>query len=205
MVVLILLPIMLDIKEREILVVGGGKIATRKIKSLLLECANVTVMSSEITEEISKLNFEYKNHLKLIKEDYSKAAITDNYMLVIAATNNREVNEEIWNICRNKNILCSVVDNKELSDLTFVSFVRRGDLTIGISTNGKSPSLAVKIKKEIEKNYGPEYEEYIALLGNIRDKIINSGMDQESKKDILNSLIDKDIEELKEICLVYDN
>lgn len=205
MVVLILLPIMLDIKEREILVVGGGKIATRKIKSLLLECANVTVMSNEITEEIRKLNFEYKNHLKLIKEDYSKAAITDNYMLVIAATNNREVNEEIWNICRNKNILCSVVDNKELSDLTFVSFVRRGDLTIGISTNGKSPSLAVKIKKEIEKNYGPEYEEYIALLGNIRDKIINSGMDQESKKDILNSLIDKDIEELKEICLVYDN
>lgn len=200
-----MLPIMLDIKDRNILVVGGGKIATRKIKSLLLECANVTVMSSEITEEISKLNFEYKNHLKLIKENYSKAAITDDYMLVIAATNNREVNEEIWNICRNKNILCSVVDNKELSDLTFVSFVRRGDLTIGISTNGKSPSLAVKIKKEIEKNYGPEYEEYIALLGNIRDKIINSGMDQESKKDILNSLIDKDIEELKEMCLVYDN
>ena len=199
------MPVMLDIKDRNILVVGGGKIAFRKVKSLLLECANVTVMSSEITEEISKLLFEYKNRLKLVKERYSKDVIIDNYMLVIAATNNREVNEEISNICRDKNILCSIVDNKELSDLTFVSVVRRGDLTIGISTNGKSPSLAIKIKREIEKNYGPEYEEYISLLGNIRDKIISSGMDQEAKKYMLNDLVDKDMEELKKIYLVYDN
>lgn len=194
-----MLPVMIDIKEKQILVIGCGKIASRKIKVLLLEGANITVISEEITEEINSLLFEYENHLKLIKESYSKEIITDKYMLVLGATNNRDINKEISEICKNKNILCSIIDNKELSDVTFVSAVRRGDLTIGISTNGKSPSLAVKIKKEIESVYGDEYEEYVSLLGEIRDRIINNEIYQKTKKNILNELIYKDIDELREI------
>ncbi|PBI44496.1 precorrin-2 dehydrogenase/sirohydrochlorin ferrochelatase family protein [Clostridioides difficile] len=187
-----LYPINLKLDELDVVIIGGGEIAYRKCKNFLEFNKNVTIVSKQILKKF----YDLKGNIKIIKDDYKEIYIKD-ASVIIAATNNRELNMEIGLYCRAKNKLVNVVDNIEISNFTVPSYIKRGDLLISVSTGGKSPSLSSKIKKEIEEIYTEDYEEYLNVLGDIRKEVIKKYEDKSKRKDLLNMLITLDLEELK--------
>jgi precorrin-2 dehydrogenase/sirohydrochlorin ferrochelatase len=117
-------------------------------------------------------------------------------MLVIAATDNEEVNKKISVDAGKRNIIINVVDRPELCSFIVPSTVKRGDLCISISTGGASPALAKNIRKELEDVFGPEYGEYIDLLTRMRDVAMSDVNDDEKRRKILQRLAEKDILEI---------
>ena len=187
-----LYPINLKLDELDVVIIGGGEVAYRKCKNFLEFNKNVTIVSKQILNKF----YDLKGNIKIIKYDYKEIYIKD-ASVIIAATNNRELNMEIGLYCRAKNKLVNVVDNIEISNFTVPSYIKRGDLLISVSTGGKSPSLSSKIKKEIEERYTEDYEEYLNVLGDIRKKVIKKYEDKSKRKDVLNMLVTLDLEELK--------
>ena len=124
--------------------------------------------------------------------------IKDDFV-VVAATNNKEVNHQIGTYCRQYNKLVNVVDDKELSNFTVPSFVKRGDLLLSVSTGGKSPSLSSKIRKDLEEVYDESYEEYVELLGQAREMIIKNTDDIKERRKKLKELLDLSFDKLREI------
>lgn len=187
-----LYPINIKLEELEITVIGGGKVAYRKCKNFLHFTKEVRVISTDFIEAFDEL----KEDIKLIKDSYKEKYIK-NSSVVVAATNNRQVNKEIGEHCRKCGKLVNVVDDIELSNFTVPSYIKKGDLLISISTGGKSPSLSSRIKKELDDKYDDSYEEYINLLGEIRQNVIKKYDDILERKKILNSLVDLTLEELR--------
>lgn len=185
-------PINLKLDELDVVIIGGGEVAYRKCKNFLEFNKNVTIVSKQILNKF----YDLKGNIKIIKDDYKEIYIKD-ASVIIAATNNRELNMEIGLYCKAKNKLVNVVDNIEISNFTVPSYIKRGDLLISVSTGGKSPSLSSKIKKEIEERYTEDYEEYLNVLGDIRKKVIKKYEDKSKRKDVLNMLVTLDLEELK--------
>lgn len=191
-------PIMLNIKNRKCGVVGGGKVAHRKILSLL-ECgAEVIVVSREIIQDIEIL--VQKNKIQYIEDNYNFKYISDLY-LVYAATDEYYTNVEIYNQCSKNNILVNVVDEPEVCNFIVPSKVKRGDLTIAISTNGKSPMLARKIREDLEKVYDDRYEIFLDVMGNVRKEAFNIIKDSKRRSDFYRHIIYSDFI----IRLSYDN
>ena len=112
----------------------------------------------------------------------------DGVFMVIAATNSRELNAAIFNEARQRNILCNVVDDPEYCDFYYPAVVRRGDLQLAISTNGQSPALAQRIRRELEIQFGPEYGEWLEQLGKIRQQLFASRMTPEERRQLLHEL-----------------
>lgn len=187
-------PIMIDLKGKEITVIGGGKIAYRKVNNFLKFGYEVTVVSREFIEDFKKI----ENKIKIIKDEYSEKYIKDSF-IVVAATNNKKVNESISMFCRTNNKLVNVIDNQKLSNFIVPSCVKRGDLVISISTGGKSPSLASKIRKDLEIQYDDSYEEYLILLGELREQILEKYNNPSIRKDLLNKIINLNYDELKKL------
>ncbi|MFN1844166.1 bifunctional precorrin-2 dehydrogenase/sirohydrochlorin ferrochelatase [Clostridioides difficile] len=142
-----LYPINLKLDELDVVIIGGGEVAYRKCKNFLEFNKNVTIVSKQILNKI----YDLKGNIKIIKDDYKEIYIKD-ASVIIAATNNRELNMEIGLYCRAKNKLVNVVDNIEISNFTVPSYIKRGDLLISVSTGGKSPSLSSKIKKKLKRD-----------------------------------------------------
>lgn len=186
-----LYPVNLDLKNMKVTIIGGGEVAYRKCKNFLEFGKNITVVSPEYIDK-----FKLLNNIELIYDIYKEEYIKDSF-IVVAATNNKEINKSIGIYCRNCGKLVNVVDNIEISNYIVPSSLKRGDLLISISTGGKSPSLSSKIKKELEKKYDDTYEEYINILGEIRQKIIKQYKNISDRKNMLNTLVNLSLEELK--------
>lgn len=193
-------PINLKLKDIEITVIGGGEVAYRKCKNFLGFGKSVKVVSENFIEKFSTI----ESKVEIINDSYKEEYIKSSF-IVVAATNNKEVNKKIGIYCRNNGKLVNVVDDIELSNYTVPSCVKRGDLLISISTGGNSPSLSSKIKRELENKYDNTYEEYVTLLGEIRKEIIEKIEDISERKNKLNALVNLDIEELKVIKDEYKN
>ncbi|MDU6115846.1 MAG: bifunctional precorrin-2 dehydrogenase/sirohydrochlorin ferrochelatase [Paeniclostridium sordellii] len=187
-------PIMIDLMGKEITVIGGGKIAYRKVNNFLKFGYEVTVVSREFIKDFKKI----ENKIKIIEDEYSEKYIKDSF-IVVAATNNKKVNESIGMFCRSNNKLVNVIDDQKLSNFIVPSCVKRGDLVISISTGGKSPSLASKIRKDLEIQYDDSYEEYLILLGELREQILEKYNNPAMRKDLLNKIINLNYDELKKI------
>ena len=187
-------PINLKIDDMKIVIIGGGKVAYRKCMNFLAFNKKVKVISQDFIEEFE----EIKDQIEMIKDRYDEKYIKDAFV-VVAATNNKEVNREIGIYCRQHNKLVNVVDDKELSNFTVPSFVKRGDLLLSVSTGGKSPSLSSKIRKDLEEVYDDSYEEYVKLLGEARDNIIENTRDIKERRKKLKELVDLSFDELREI------
>ncbi|MFT8314526.1 MAG: bifunctional precorrin-2 dehydrogenase/sirohydrochlorin ferrochelatase [Clostridium sp.] len=158
-------PIMLNVKGKKCGVIGGGKVAYRKITTLL-ECgAEVLVISREIIQDIKMLVNE--NKVIYLEDNYDFKYISDSY-LVYAATNEKDINEKIYKQCNEKNILVNVVDEPDICNFIVPSKIKRGDLTIAVSTNGKSPMLAKKIREDLEQIYDDKFEIFLDIMGQIR-------------------------------------
>jgi len=161
-------PIILDLAEKKVLVIGAGEVGERKINSLVQAGADVTVVSETCPGPVRKLAVDKK--LKLIERAYRQGDC-EGYFLVIGATDSEDTNREISDECRRLGLLVNIVDRPELCSFYVPAVVRRGDLQIAITTSGKSPALAREIRKELQEQYGEEYAVFIERLGNLRDKI----------------------------------
>jgi precorrin-2 dehydrogenase / sirohydrochlorin ferrochelatase len=155
-------PAFIDLENKKTVVVGGGKVAERKILGLLGRGAKVTVVSPGITKRIERE--KQKGRLRHIFRAYRKSDLKEAF-LVIAATDDREVNERV---SRDAPCLVNVVDVPKLCNFIVPSTMQRGPLTIAISTGGVSPALARSLRKELEKIYGCELSEYLKALRTIR-------------------------------------
>jgi len=146
-------PIFIDISDKKVVVVGGGNIATRRIKTLLQFTDQITVVAPEITQELSDLDWD--GEITWLRGEYRSELIW-NADIVIAATNQPKINHQVKKDCKSmekiaeRQILVSVVDEKELCDFYFPSIVQSDDVVIGINSGGTSPGKTKDIRKKIE-------------------------------------------------------
>lgn len=189
-----LYPINLEIKDMKITIIGGGDVAYRKCKNFLEFGKSVRVVSPEFIDSFELI----KNNVELVYDVYKEEYIKDSF-IVVAATNNKEINKNIGIYCRSCGKLVNVVDDIKLSNYTVPSYVKRGDLLISISTGGKSPSLSRKIRKDLEEVYDDSYEEYVELLGQAREMIIENTSDIKERRKRLKELLDLSFDELRRI------
>lgn len=188
-----LYPVYMKIANLLCLVVGGGKVAERKIGSLLEAGAQVRVVSPYVTPMI--IDWAQQGKLELLEREYQSSDINGAY-LVFATTNNEKVNRLVAEDSRNKNLIVNVADAPEDSSFFVPSVIRRGKLTIAVSTNGASPLLAAKIRRQLELQFGPEYNEFLDILTDIRHEVLANVDDIEKRKKIFRDLVDSDILDL---------
>jgi precorrin-2 dehydrogenase / sirohydrochlorin ferrochelatase len=180
-------PMMVNIENKKCLVVGGGNVAYRKINELIEYGAKVTLVSKEINEY---LNFAVENTDKeiiYIKDSYKKEYIKDAF-IVIAATNDSYINSQIAKDCEKKDILVNVVDNLESSKFIVPAKVKRGDLTITISTNGKCPFYSKMLRRKLEIEFDDDYTTFVNLLGDFRKDLLQNIKSSSKRKDIIHSM-----------------
>ena len=141
-------PVSIDLNNKNILVIGAGKIALRKIETLLNYNCNITVITKEVLEE-KFLELEKDNKIKILKNQEFKEKFLENIFLVITATDNEILNKEISQLCMSKNILVNNITSKDDMSVRFVSIYEKDDIQIAISANG-NPKKAVEIKNKIK-------------------------------------------------------
>lgn len=183
-------PINLDIRERGCLVVGGGKVAARKVATLVRCGARVTVVSPAIVPEL--LDLVKKEAIVYHHRPYESRDQTDQ-LLIFAATDNSALNQRILGEAQEKGRLCNVSDDPAGCGFTLPAVVSRGDLTIAISTAGKSPALAKQLRRQLQALFGEEYESFLNLMGAIRQALLRRGHDPGTHGKQLRELIDRDL------------
>lgn len=184
-----LFPMFLKLEERHCLVVGAGKVGEPKIAGLLDTGALIRVVALEASPVVHEWARCGKVELEL--RPFSPEDL-DGMFLIIVATNSRSLNERVCNEARKRGVLCNVVDVPDLCDFFYPAVVRRGDLQIAVSTGGQSPSLAQKIRQQLEKQFGPAYAQWVAELGETRRLILASDLDRERKLQLLHSLASRE-------------
>ncbi|MCL0049715.1 bifunctional precorrin-2 dehydrogenase/sirohydrochlorin ferrochelatase [Peptococcaceae bacterium] len=177
----------LKLENENCLVVGGGRVAERKIKALLESGADITVVSPDLTPYLREL--KEKGVIRHIDRKYQDSDL-EGMFLVISATDDESVNKRVSEQCFARKILVNVVDDPPKCSFFVPAMVRRGDLTIAISTGGKSPMLAARIREQLEKQYGVEYAELLKLLGDIRQELKESVPDVEQRRKILERIVE---------------
>lgn len=172
------------------MIIGGGEVASRKVLSLVRCDAEVTVISPEVSDRIQSL--ARSGELQLKKRRYSKGDL-DGAFLVIAATDQREVQQAVFKEAQNSNTLFNSADDPQNSSFHVPACIHRGDLLLTVSTSGKSPALSTKLKKELSMQYGVEHEQLIKLLGLIREKVVLDGEPSDSHKKLFELILSIDL------------
>ena len=174
-----LFPAFLKLSNRRVLVVGGGSIAAQKIPALLEAGAQVHVVAPKLAPQLT----EWVRNQQIT---WSPKPFEPNDLfgafLVIAATSIRDLNAVVYQEADQRNILCNAVDDIDHCHFYYGSIVQRGDLQIAISTSGKSPALAQRLRKELEQQFGPEYECWLDWLGAARETLRAQSNDPETTK-----------------------
>ena len=185
-------PICLDLEGRSCVVVGGGRVAERKVQGLLSCSAQVKVISPEMTGELLHLHAE--GRIQWLDREYIHGDLRKAF-LVIAATGNEETQKLVYEEAVTRNLLLNVADVPQRCNFILPATVRRGDLAISVSTSGKSPALARKLRMELEKRYGSEYGVLVNILGAIRPEILASGLAQLDNENLFKKLLHGDMAE----------
>jgi precorrin-2 dehydrogenase/sirohydrochlorin ferrochelatase len=162
-------PLFALIEDRPCLVVGGGAVGERKVQDLLVAGARVTVVSKALTPRLVEL--AAAGHIHSIQGDFSPRYL-DGMTLVVGATDDQKVNREVSAAAQARNLLVNIVDAPELCTFIVPAQVRRGPLTIAVSTGGASPALARQMREELEQRFGPEYGRYLRLLEAVRHQVL---------------------------------
>lgn len=185
-----LFPIFLKLRGRRCLVVGAGKIAEEKIEGLLQTGAEIHVVAPAATPRVRELARQKRITLHDRRFD---AADLRNAFLVVAATSSTALHKKIYREAQRRRIFCNAVDDPPNCDFYYGSIVRRGAFQIAISTAGKSPALAQRIRKILESQFGPEYEDWVAALGKAREELFARKMDPEERKKLLHILASEEL------------
>jgi precorrin-2 dehydrogenase/sirohydrochlorin ferrochelatase len=174
------LPVCINIKEKPCLVVGGGRVAARKVNTLLKAGARVTVIAGNFRKSGKKI--------RCIRRNYRRGD-AKGYFLVIAATSDPAVNRAIYTECKKRKILVNTVDVPERCDFIFPSIVQRRDLLIAVSTSGSSPALSREIKKQIGVIYGPGYGKFLGLVAKYRNLVKKYVSVPGQRKRLINAML----------------
>ena len=183
-------PVNLDIKGRQCLVVGGGRVGSRKVDTLVQCGAEVTVVSAEVSPTVKQLADE---NAILLKQRAYRASDVEGMFLVIGATDNETLNRQINADAERLNLLCNIADRPEICNFILPAIVRRGSFVMAISTAGKSPAFAKHVRKRLETQFGPEYGVVLELMGAIRSKLLAGAHEPEVHKPLFEQLIDGDL------------
>ena len=188
-----LYPVNLQINNRSCVVVGGGSVAERKVIALLAAGACVTVLSPEVTQNLTAL-IQGKKIIHIART-YAEGDVVG-FFIVICATNNAAVNKLVAEAANKLGCLINVVDAPELGNFHVPSQIAHGDLLITISTGGKSPALARKIGQELRERYGPEYGTYLDLVAEARIKMKKSMQSPQEREAFWRQTIDHEVIDL---------
>jgi precorrin-2 dehydrogenase/sirohydrochlorin ferrochelatase len=180
-----LYPVFLKLEGHKVLIVGGGAIAQQKIEAVLRSATDVTVLAPEITPRIRL--WAHQGRLKHIALP-CRPGMARGYFLVIAATDSEQTNRAVYDEARRSGALANAVDDPGYCDFYAPAVVSRGDFQIAISTGGNSPALAQSVRKELEQEFGPEYESWTGWLGRMREAVRNVLPRSERRKELLHLL-----------------
>jgi uroporphyrin-III C-methyltransferase / precorrin-2 dehydrogenase / sirohydrochlorin ferrochelatase len=180
-----LFPAFVKLQDRPVLVVGGGAIAASKIPGLLAAGAKITVVAPEVNAQVGQ--WASDEQVRWLRKRF-EACDLEKKFLVVAATSIPDVNASVFQEADERQILCNAVDDIEHCHFYYGSIVQRGDFQIAISTNGKSPALAQRLRKEFEQQFGPEYAEWLDHLGAVREELRAHSTDAEATKRQLHEL-----------------
>jgi precorrin-2 dehydrogenase/sirohydrochlorin ferrochelatase len=175
-------PLFLKLENRACLVVGAGNIAESKIAGLIEADATVRVVAPEATPQVRA--WADAKQLDWQPRPFQPSDLQGNF-LVVAATSSTQLHEQIFTEARRLGVLCNVVDVPHLCDFYYPAVVRRGSLQIAISTAGESPALAQRLRKELEVQFGPEYQRWVEAIGDVRGKVSARNLSAEERKEIL--------------------
>jgi precorrin-2 dehydrogenase/sirohydrochlorin ferrochelatase len=183
-------PMMVDLTGKRCLVVGGGAVAERKV-ALLVECgAEVDVVSPKATARLTALASSARIRLR---RRPVRAADLSGAFLVVVATDDPRVNREVAERARRAGGLVNVADDPAACSFLVPSVIRRGDLTVAISTGGGSPALARKLRQRLEQTVGPEYEAFVAALRLLRERARRAIADPEDRQAIYRRAVESDL------------
>lgn len=180
-------PVNLTVADKDCLIVGGGAVGARKASTLVQCNAMVTVISPEFHPSFHSID---RTRLRLVRKNYTPSDLKGRFM-VMGATDDQELNARIARDANRKNILCNIVDAPELSSFIVPAVVNRGDLIIAVSTSGNSPAFAKQLRKDLEKQFGQEYADFLGLMGTIRKKLLQAGHAPEEHRALFKKLIDR--------------
>ncbi|MDZ4231094.1 MAG: bifunctional precorrin-2 dehydrogenase/sirohydrochlorin ferrochelatase [Dehalococcoidales bacterium] len=166
-------PLFLNLSGKKCVVVGGGQVALRKVRTLLEAGAAVEVISPEPNLELIKMAEE--GQISVLRRSYQGGDLKE-ASVAIAATDDNDINRQVAVEARRSRVLVNVVDDPENCDFIAPSYLRRGDITIAISTAGKSPALAKKIKVRLEEEFGDEFAALAQLIGEVRADVSRQGI-----------------------------
>ena len=180
-------PIFVLLEDKPCLVVGGGSVGERKVLDLLEAGARVTVLSKDLTPTLTKL--AQTGEIRYLNEPFIPEQV-NGMVLVLAATDDREVNARVSAAAQARGILVNVADAPEYCNFIVPAQVRRGELTLAISTGGASPAVAQKLRQELEQRFGPEYKPYLALLQGVRARLLSERRDHPENAALFHRLVD---------------
>jgi siroheme synthase-like protein len=180
-----LFPMFLKLEGKRCLVVGAGGVGEPKIQSLLDTGADIHVVALEASQGVCDLARDGKAQLSLRA---FVAGDLDGVFLVIVATSSRRLNKSIYREAQRRRVLCNVVDDPQLCDFFYPAVIRRGALQIAISTGGNSPSLAQKLRQQLERQFSARYAKWVEELGETRRQVLASDLLPERKRELLRSL-----------------
>jgi precorrin-2 dehydrogenase/sirohydrochlorin ferrochelatase len=183
-------PVLLDLTAKKVLVVGGGQVAQRKVETLLEYEAKISIVSRLLTD---KLNHMVECKRVVFLGQAFLPHHLDGAFLVIAATNDKGLNHRVSEEAKRKGILVNAVDQPADCNFIVPSIIRRGDLLVAISTSGKSPAMAKRIREQLESQFGPEYETTLKLMGRVREVVLASGLPQSENSRIFHAIAESDI------------
>lgn len=183
-------PVYIQLRDQPCVVIGGGKIAEGKVDGLLAAEASVTVIAPDLTLRLHVL--ARKRQITYVPRDYEPGDLTGAFM-VICATDRHEINRQVWQEATANRQLVNVVDDTPRCNFIAPSILRKGDLTIAISTSGKAPALAVRLKERLQHELGPEYERFLELAGELREPLARHVPDFETRKALWYEIIDSEI------------
>ncbi len=180
-------PIFLTLRGQRALVVGGGDVALRKARALAAAGASVRVVAPALAAA-----FRSDGRFDLAEETYRKRHL-EGCLLAVAATDDEEVNARVAADAREAGALVNVVDRPALCDFIVPAQIERGLLRIAITTGGAAPALARRIRERLEKEFGPEYETYLAVMKEVREELKARNLSPQVRRRLFERLAEDDI------------
>jgi precorrin-2 dehydrogenase/sirohydrochlorin ferrochelatase len=180
-----LFPILLKLKGKKCVVAGAGQIAAAKAAGLLRSGARVVVIGPQAADWIRS---QAQAGRLIWRRRRFAAADVNHAFLAIAATNSNATNEAVFRACVERGVLCNVVDDPERCDFYYPAIVRRGPLQIAISTGGRSPALARRLRIELARQFGPEYGAWVEHVGKIRREILSQDLAEGERRRLLDQI-----------------
>jgi precorrin-2 dehydrogenase/sirohydrochlorin ferrochelatase len=184
---------LINLVNKRVVVIGGGQVALRKVRGLLDADAGIHLISPKVVDDLETLaragliTWEQRNYRA---GDLSKA------FLVIAATDAPDVNETIWQEAQQEGCLINTVDDPAHCNFILPALVRRGEFSIAVSSGGASPALARHIREKLEDEFGPEYEDFTKVLGELRQDLLANTTPGKERLNLANQLIDSKLMEI---------